>query len=97
LLMGITRARYMHLTGQRLSAHKAMEYGLVNEVVPKELVLDRAWILARELATKPDLLLRHTRLLMAQYLKKQILENLSEHLLFEGMAQLDQNDPMRRA
>jgi hypothetical protein len=34
-------------------------------------------------------------MLMTQYIKKQMLENLGEHLLYEGLAQLDQTDPFR--
>lgn len=96
LLMGVTRARYLCLTGQRLNAQQAMDYGLVNEVCPKDQVLARAWTLARELVKKPDILLRHSRLLMTQYMKNQLQQGLSEHLLYEGLAQLDQTDPMRR-
>lgn len=96
LLMGVNRARYLHLTGQRLTAREAQGMGLVNEVVPKGEAGPRAWELARELAKKPDVLLRHSRMLMAQYLKKQLMENLGEHLLYEGLAQLDDEDPARR-
>jgi enoyl-CoA hydratase/carnithine racemase len=96
-LMGVNRARYLHLTGQRLTAVQAREVGLVSEVVPKAEVLPRAWELARALAAKPDLLLRHSRLLMVQRLKRVMLEGLSEHLLYEGLAQLDSSDPARTA
>lgn len=95
LLMGHNRARYMHLTGQRLSADEARAAGLVNEVVPKDMVRNRAWELARTLAAKPDLLLRHSRLIMTQPIKRALSDSLAEHLLYEGMAQLDRSDPMR--
>lgn len=95
LLMGINRARYLHLTGQRLTAQEAQQVGLVNEVLPRKRVLPRGCGLARQLAAKPDLLLRHSRLLMTQHLKQHMLAHLGEHMLYEGMAQLDQGDPMR--
>ncbi|HVW42357.1 MAG TPA: enoyl-CoA hydratase/isomerase family protein [Amycolatopsis sp.] len=96
LLMGVNRARYLHLTAQRLDAVQARDWGLVNEVVPKAQVRDRAMELARTLAEKPDSLLRASRLLMTQTLKKALSDSLESHLLYEGLAQLDQSDPMRR-
>jgi enoyl-CoA hydratase/carnithine racemase len=95
-LMGVNRARYLQLTGQRLTAAEAVAAGLVNEVVPKDEVLPRAWALARQLAQKPDLLLRHSRMLMTQRLKHLLIDHLTEHMLHEGIAQLDQDDPARR-
>jgi enoyl-CoA hydratase/carnithine racemase len=88
-LIGLNRSRYLTLTGQRLNALQAQSIGLINEVVPKDQVLARAWSLARYFAKKSDMLLRHTRLLMIQNLKKRMLESLSEHMLFEGMTQMD--------
>jgi enoyl-CoA hydratase/carnithine racemase len=53
MLMGANRARYFLLTGQKISATEAKEMGLVNEVLPKDEVLPRAWELARELLKQP--------------------------------------------
>ena len=88
-LIGLNRARYLHLMGQQLSAKEAQAFGMINEIVQKDQVLSRAWAVARSLAKKPDILLRHSRLLMIQRFKKRVQEDLSEHLLFEGMAQMD--------
>src|SRR4030095_9653740 len=52
-IVGSNRARYLLLTGKKLSAQEALEWGAVNEVLPKERLLDRAWELARELAKRP--------------------------------------------
>ena len=95
ILLGINRARYLCLTGQRLSAQEAHQHGLVNEVLPKADVLPRAWTLARELAKKSDLLLRYSRQLMTQKLKKEMLENLGYGMALEGLQQLDPSDPLR--
>ena len=46
-LAGHTRARYFLLTGMKLGAQEAKEWGVVNEVLPKDQLLDRAWELAR--------------------------------------------------
>ena len=46
MLMGQTRGSYFLLTGQTLTAHQALDLGLVNEVLPRDKLLPRAWELA---------------------------------------------------
>jgi enoyl-CoA hydratase/carnithine racemase len=86
-LIGRNRARYMLLTGKKLSAREALEWGAVSEVLPKEGLLDRAWELARELAKRPPLTLRYTRLLFTQDLKRAFLDELAHGLARETYAQ----------
>jgi enoyl-CoA hydratase/carnithine racemase len=87
LLVGRNRARYMLLTGRKLPAREALEWGAVAEVLPKERLLDRAWELARELAKRPPLALRYTRLLFTQDLKRAFLDELAHGLARETYAQ----------
>src|ERR1700728_4105540 len=42
-LLGVKRAAYALLTGQAFDAKPALEYGMVNEVVPRDKLLARAW------------------------------------------------------
>ena len=86
-LVGRNRARYMLLTGKKLSAQEALEWGAVNEVLPKGQLLDRAWELARELAKRPPLVLRYTRMLLTQDLKRAFLDELAHGLARETYAQ----------
>ena len=60
------------LTGQTLDARKALELGLVAEVLPPDRLLARAWELAEDLARRPTLLLRYTRLLLTEALRRQM-------------------------
>jgi enoyl-CoA hydratase/carnithine racemase len=90
LLMGMNRGRYFLLTGQTLSAHEARELGLVNEVLPRERVLERAWEHAEALAARPTLLLRYTRLMFTEYLKKRLQDLLGYGLAMEGLALMEQ-------
>jgi len=85
MAMGITRSRYFHLTGQSLTAQKAMEFGLVNEVLPKAALMDRAYELARLLCKQKPNVIRHTRLLFAHELRKKMLEFVGYGLALEGM------------
>jgi len=86
-LVGPNRARYLLLTGYKLSAQEAREWGVVAEVLPKDKVLDRAWEIARELAKRPPIALRNTRYLLVQNLKRALLNELSHGLQAEMWAQ----------
>jgi enoyl-CoA hydratase/carnithine racemase len=86
-LIGPNRARYLLLTGHKLTAREALEWGAISEVHPKQKLLDRAWELARELAKRPPLALRYTRLLFTQDLKRAFLDELAHGLARETYAQ----------
>jgi hypothetical protein len=86
-LVGRNRARYMLLTGKKLAAREALEWGAVAEVLPKNRLLDRAWELAHELALRPPLTLRYTRMLFTQDLKRAFLNELSHGIARETYAQ----------
>jgi len=86
LLLGINRGRYFLLTGQTLDAKKALDLGLVAEVLPPDKLLSRAWELAEDLARRPTLLLRYTRLLLTQSLRRQMHELLGFGLGMEMLA-----------
>ncbi len=60
---------------------------MVNEVLPKDQLLDRAWELARELVKRPPLTLRYTRQLFTNPLKRAFLDELGHGLARETYAQ----------
>jgi enoyl-CoA hydratase/carnithine racemase len=77
MVIGRNRARYFLLTGQKLSAQQLLEYGAVNEVLPKDRLMDRAWELARYLAMRPPLTLRLTRAVLVQEFKRAAVNDLA--------------------
>jgi enoyl-CoA hydratase/carnithine racemase len=89
LLLGLNRGRYFLLTGQTLDARKALEFGLVAEVLPPDRLMARAWELAEGLAKKPTLALRYTRLLLTEYLRRQMHDLLGYGLGMEMLALLE--------
>ena len=89
LLLGQNRGRYFLLTGQTLSATEAHELGVVAEVLPRDRLLPRAWELAEQLAEKPDLTLRYSRVAMTLQLKRQMQDMLGYGLAIEGLAAVD--------
>ena len=86
LLLGLNRGRYYLLTGQTLDAKRAFELGLVAEVLPPDRLMARAWELAEDLARRPTLLLRYTRLLLTEYLRRQMHDLLGYGLGMEMLA-----------
>lgn len=91
LLLGPNRGRYFLLTGQVIDAPKSLDLGLVAEVLPRDRLLPRAWELAEHLAQQPPLLLRYTRVLLTQDLKKRMHELLGYGLALEGLGVIDQS------
>ena len=86
LLMGLNRARYFMLTGQQLDAKTCLDWGLVNEVLPREQVLPRAYELARQILQSPPMTVRLFRPTLLQQVKRLMLDSVSHGLMMEGMA-----------
>ncbi len=69
-ILGPTRGRYFLLTGQHIPAKEAKEVGIVNEVVPRAKLMDRAWELARMITERPNLVTRYSRLVLTRNYRK---------------------------
>jgi enoyl-CoA hydratase/carnithine racemase len=85
LLLGPNRGRYFLLTGQRLDAEEALRLGVVNEVLPPHEVHARAHALAAQLARQPDTVLRYTRDVLTQSIRRALFDGLSHGLAVEGL------------
>ena len=88
MLLGVNRARYFLMTGQRLTAQQACDLGVVAEVLPPDKLLARAWELAADLERKPPAALRNTRAALTHHIKKRLLEELDHGLALEAVAVL---------
>jgi enoyl-CoA hydratase/carnithine racemase len=88
-LLGVNRARYFALTQQELGAHEAFALGLVNEVVPKSEVYNRALEIAEQLTTKPQLFLRYTTLALRQRLLQRLNNGTQLGMALEGLTAAD--------
>ena len=60
-LVGPTRAKEMILTGRRINAGRALEIGLVSEVVPAESLMETSRALAGEIAANSPLALAYAK------------------------------------
>ncbi len=86
MIMGLNRGRYFLLTGQVIAAPQALEIGLVNEVLPTDELLPRAWELARQIMLQPEMNRRYSRLLLTEHLRRRLSELLPYGLALEGLA-----------
>jgi enoyl-CoA hydratase/carnithine racemase len=75
-LLGVKRAAYALLTGQPIDAQKALELGLVNEVVPRDKLLQRSWQLADQIMAQPRPVRRLTTQILRRPWKKRITDDL---------------------
>jgi enoyl-CoA hydratase/carnithine racemase len=87
MIIGPTRARYFLLTNQKLTAQQALEWGAVNEVLPEDQLIDRAFEIARDIAKRPPMATRYTRNLFTQNIKRAVLNELSHGISLELYAQ----------
>ena len=90
--MGVNRARYFLLTGEVLDARRAMELGLVSEVLPPDRLIARANELAQELAVRPKSLLRLSKAVITEHLKRHMHEYITFGLYAEMIDLLSRPD-----
>jgi enoyl-CoA hydratase/carnithine racemase len=83
-LLGTNRGRYFLLTAQTIDAAEAHRLGVVNEIHPAGVVLDRAHEIARGFTTRPLSVLRYTRAALTMRLRRMLLDGLSHGLALEG-------------
>ncbi len=75
-LLGVKRAAYALLTGEAIDAKTALEYGMVNEILPKDQLIERAYKIADHIMTQP----RTTRRLTTQIVRRPWRQRISDDL-----------------
>ena len=75
-LLGVKRAAYALLTGEAISARKALEWGMVNEVLPREQLIDRAYAIADHIMTQPRTVRRLTTQIVRRPWKQRVAADL---------------------
>ncbi len=83
---GSIRGRQFLLTRKELGAEEAKDWGVVNEIVPADTLLDRAHELAEQLAALPPLTARYTRIALTQRLRRIVDEGAGYGLALEGIS-----------
>ncbi|WP_172373802.1 enoyl-CoA hydratase/isomerase family protein [Sporosarcina jiandibaonis] len=82
-LIGRHRALELMLVGERVSADKAQEMGIINRIVADDLLLKEVYSLASTLAEGPALAMG----LMKKLTNRSVLADINETLELEGFAQ----------
>jgi len=85
-VIGSVRGRYFLLTRQELDAETAKEWGVVNEIVAKPELMNRARTIAATLAAIPPLTSHLTRVALTQRLRRLIEEGVGYGLALEGIS-----------
>ena len=73
---GTKRGNYYMMTSRQFTARQMLEWGMVNEVLPKGKVLERAWEIARMWKTMPY----ENRTIMSNLAKRPLKKLLVEDL-----------------
>jgi enoyl-CoA hydratase/carnithine racemase len=82
-LMGLKRAAYFLYTSEKITAQLAQELGLVNEVLPLERLLPRAWEIAEQIMQKPRAVRRLTSAVLRRQWKRRLVQDLGFHIAHE--------------
>jgi len=85
-LIGDKRAAYYLYTGKNIDAETALEWGLVNEIVPREKLLDRAWELAESIMAQHRVNRRVTAQLVKRPWKRRLTDDFDLHIADEFYA-----------
>ena len=78
-VLGIKRANYLMLTVDTIDAQTALDWGLVNEVLPKDKLLPRAWEIAEKIMKQPRPIRRLTRQLTNRPWKRLLINDFQVH------------------
>lgn len=75
-LLGVKRAAYALLTGQTIDAKTALNYGMVNEVLPRDKIIDRAYQIADQIMLQKRTIRRLTTQIIRRPWRKRITDDL---------------------
>ncbi|MFC1896073.1 enoyl-CoA hydratase-related protein [Thermodesulfobacteriota bacterium] len=83
--VGYARACELTFTCEMIDARKALEIGLVSEVTPPEMLMERVMELARQMADKPARTLRMAKRLLLMSRAKPLDEVLDQAAVYQGI------------
>lgn len=75
-LLGVKRGAYALFTGEAITAQKALEYGMVNEILPRDKLVERAYQIADHIMTQPRTTRRLTTQIVRRPWKQRIVNDL---------------------
>jgi enoyl-CoA hydratase len=85
-LTSLLRAKEYLLTGDRIPASRAVDFGLANRVVPDGSSKDEALVLAKRMAAQPSGALKATKRALQYGLERAVLEVLDFAVMAESIS-----------
>jgi enoyl-CoA hydratase/carnithine racemase len=85
-VIGWARASELALTGEPITADKALAWGMVSEVYEDESLLTEAWKLAERIAANPRQALRSTKKLLREGMMSDLNSHLDKCALIQAQA-----------
>ena len=82
-VLGIKRGAYMMFMVEGIDAKTAQEWGLINEVVPREKLLPRAWEIAEKIMKQPRIIRRLTHQITTRPWKRLVMDDYTVQLGLE--------------
>jgi len=82
-VLGIKRAAYMMFMVEGIDAQTAKDWGAINEVLPKEKLLPRAWEIAEKIMKQPRSIRRLTHQLSVRPWKHWVMNDYQVHIGLE--------------
>ena len=86
---GVARAKWLLWTGENITAATALDWGVVNEVVPHDQAYARGVEIATNLAAKPALYRSLQKQTLNQKLRRRIVEGVPYGMALEGLTAAD--------
>lgn len=83
-IVGLRRAKALALTGRVLDAHEALEWGLVDEVVPAAELMSRVDEIAQDLLRRPPAALAAIKSMMNRSFERSMDETLESELYVQS-------------
>jgi enoyl-CoA hydratase/carnithine racemase len=88
-IAGTARAKWLLWTGEAIDADTALQWGVVNEVVPHGRTLERGIEIARGLAAKPSLYRALHKQTLNANLRRRITQDVPFGMALEGLTAAD--------
>ncbi|MFJ6120335.1 enoyl-CoA hydratase/isomerase family protein [Streptomyces sp. NPDC092129] len=88
-VVGTARAKWLLWTGENIDAQTALQWGVVNEVVPHEQAVERGIEIARKLAAKPALYRSLQKQTLNLNLRRRLLADVPFGMALEGLTAAD--------
>jgi enoyl-CoA hydratase/carnithine racemase len=82
-LLGIKRGNALMYSLTQMTAKEACDLGLVNEVLPRDKLMDRAWEIGAEIMKQHRATRRLTSLLVKRPMRRMVFEDYQQHIGME--------------